>query len=185
VTEPPDPPPTIATMRSIGMVWAVVGVLAIIGGIVGTVAAVVIFGVLATMLGAGIVALQNLRAKSAIRASRTLTNAPAPPGDPPTTTPGPPRWVSGGPTPGPPTGSDPSRGSRTVGGGDAEAEVGSPGESTDDQGDATQDATQDDSPDDSQDDDEAVVVEDEPSISEEDDGTGPVTDDETRGDRRR
>ncbi|CAA9278566.1 MAG: hypothetical protein AVDCRST_MAG54-3416 [uncultured Actinomycetospora sp.] len=165
-------------MRSIGMVWVVVGVLAIIGGIVGTVAAVVIFGALAAVLGAGIVALQNLRAKSAVRASRTLTNAPAPPGDPPTTVPGPPRWVSGGPTPGPPTGSDPSEGSRTVGGGDAEAEVGSPGESTDDQGGQ-------DSQDDGQDDD-AVVVEDEPSNSEEDDGTGPHADDDrSSGERGR
>ena len=174
MTEPPDPPPSIATMRSIGMVWVVVGVLAIIGGIVGTVAAVVIFGALAAVLGAGIVALQNLRAKSAVRASRTLTNAPAPPGDPPTTVPGPPRWVSGGPTPGPPSASDPSEGSRTVGGGDAEADVGSPGESTDDQSGDQQDGQDDDS----------VVVEEEPSISEEDDGTGPVTDDETPGERR-
>lgn len=151
-------------MRSIGMVWAVVGVLAIVGGVVATVAAVVIFGALATVLGVAIVALQNLRAKSAVRASRTLTNAPAPPGDPPMTTPGPPRWVSGGPTPGPPSDSDPSEGSRTVGGGDAEADVGSPGEGSDDS------AEQDDS----------VVVEDEPSISEEDDGTGPLSDDDPR-----
>lgn len=171
MTQPPDPPPTIATMRSIGLVWAVVGVLAIVGGIVATVAAVVIFGALAAVLGAGIIALQNLRAKSAIRASRTLTNAPAPPGDPPTTTPGPPRWVSGGPTPGPPTDADPSEGSRTVGGGDAEADVGSPGEGTDDQHGG-------------QDDDGSVVVEDEPSISEENDGTGPPADDETPGERR-
>jgi len=162
VTEPPDPPPTIATMRSIGMVWVVVGVLAIIGGIVGTVAAVVIFGALAAVLGAAIVALQNLRAKSAIRSSRTLTNAPAPPGDPPMTTPGPPRWVSGGPTPGPPSDSDPSEGSRTVGGGEPEAPVGSPGEGSDG----------------SAQDDDSVVVEDEPSISEEDDGTGPLADDD-------
>ena len=175
MTEPPDPPPTIATMRSIGMVWAVVGVLAIVGGIVATVAAVVIFGALAAVLGAGIVALQNLRAKSAIRASRTLTNAPAPPGDPPMTTPGPPRWVSGGPTPGPPTDADPSEGSRTVGGGDAEADVGSPGEGTDDQHDG-QDGGQDD--------DGSIVVEDEPSISEEDDGTDPPADDGTPGERR-
>jgi hypothetical protein len=160
-------------MRSIGMVWAVVGVLAIVGGIVATVAAVVIFGVLATMLGIGIVALQNLRAKSAIRASRTLTNAPAPPGDPPTTTPGPPRWVSGGPTPGPPTDADPSSGSRTVDDGDgAEADVGSPGESTDDQHDGQDEGS--------------VVVEDGPSsTSEEDDGTGPVTDDDQTPGRQR
>ncbi|WP_433785400.1 hypothetical protein ACQPX6_03290 [Actinomycetospora sp. CA-101289] len=152
MTEPPDPPPTIATMRSIGLVWVVVGVLAIIGGIVATVAAVVIFGALAAVLGAAIVALQNLRAKSAVRSSRTLTNAPAPPGDPPTTTPGPPRWVSGGPTPGPPSASDPSEGSRTVGGGDAEADVGSPGESSQDQ----RDDPEDDAPEDDDEDDQRV-----------------------------
>jgi len=133
----------------------------------------VIFGALAAVLGGAIVALQNLRAKSAIRSSRTLTNAPAPPGDPPMTTPGPPRWVSNGPTPGPPTGSDPSEGSRTVGGGDAEAEVGSPGEGSDDQDDVQ--------------DDDSVVVEDGPSsTSEEDDGTGPLTDDDqSSGERGR
>ena len=126
MTEPPDPPPNIATMRTIGMVWVVVGVLAAIGGALATVVMVVIFGVLAVALGAAIVGLQNVRARSAIRASRTLTNAPVPPADPPSTTPGPPRGVSGGPTPGPPTGSDPAEGSRTVGGGDAEADVGHP-----------------------------------------------------------
>ena len=92
-----------------------------------------------------------------------------------TKSPGPPRWVSGGPTPGPPTGSDPSAGSRTVGGGAAEADVGPAGESTDEQSDGQ---------DDGQDDDGSVVVEDESSISEEDDGTGPLTDDETPGERR-
>lgn len=90
MTEPPEPPPTIATMRTIGYVWIAVGVLAILGGAVATVFAVAVFGVLAALLGAGLVAIQQVRARSAIRASRTLTNAPVPPADPPSANPGPP-----------------------------------------------------------------------------------------------
>ena len=90
MTEPPEPPPTIATMRTIGYVWIAVGVLAILGGAVATVFAVAVFGVLAALLGAGLVGIQQVRARSAIRASRTLTNAPAPPAAPPSASPGPP-----------------------------------------------------------------------------------------------
>ena len=90
MTEPPDPPPTIATMRTIGYVWIAVGVLAILGGAIATVFAVAVFGVLAALLGAGLVGIQQVRARSAIRASRTLTNAPAPPAAPPSANPGPP-----------------------------------------------------------------------------------------------
>jgi hypothetical protein len=90
MTEPPEPPPTIATMRTIGFVWIAVGVLAILGGAVATVFAVAVFGVLAALLGAGLVGIQQVRARSAIRASRTLTNTPAPPADPPSANPGPP-----------------------------------------------------------------------------------------------
>jgi hypothetical protein len=176
VTAPPDPPPTIATMRTIGQVWVAVGVLAVLGGAFGTVFAIVIFGVLAIALGVAIVGLQNLRAKSAIRASRTLTNAPAPPADPPPTTPGPPRGVAGGPTPGAPTGSDPDEGSRTVDGGEApEADVGSPAGSGDGSGDGSGGAEGD-----------GQAVESEPtSVSEEDDGTGPMADDDQRPGERR
>ena len=90
MTEPPEPPPTIATMRTIGYVWIAVGVLAILGGAIATVFAVAVFGVLAALLGAGLVGIQQVRARSAIRASRTLTNAPAPVADPPSANPGPP-----------------------------------------------------------------------------------------------
>jgi hypothetical protein len=90
MTEPPEPPPTIATMRTIGYVWIAVGVLAILGGAVATVFAVAVFGVLAALLGAGLVGIQQVRARSAIRASRTLTNAPAPPAAPPSANPRPP-----------------------------------------------------------------------------------------------
>ncbi len=164
MTEPPDPPPTIATMRTIGFVWIAVGVLAILGGAIATVFAVAVFGVLAALLGAGLVGIQQVRARSAIRASRTLTNAPAPPAGPPSANPGPPA----GP---PPVGGphddghvedgrigqdDDGQDADDQDGGGVEAPVGSPG------GD-----------------------EDELSISEEEDGTGSRTaDDEDSGGRR-
>jgi hypothetical protein len=75
----PDPPPTVSTMRMIGIVWMVVGGLAVVGGAIGTVFAVVLFGVLAVLLGAGLYALQQVRATSAVRAARTLSNSPPPP----------------------------------------------------------------------------------------------------------
>lgn len=188
MTEPPDPPPTIATMRTIGMVWAVVGVLGILVGIVATVAAIVIFGVLALALGVGLVGIQHVRARSAIRASRTLTNTPPPPAAPPSA--GPPE-PPGPPTGPPPTVGDVARGSRggTRADGEPEAAVGPPdGGSTDTDGntDGSADGTAD------RDGDEAVVVEAEPedaeraaerqrssrSISDEEDGTGSRTDEE-------
>jgi hypothetical protein len=75
----PDPPRTVSTMRMIGIVWMVVGGLAVIGGALGTVFAVVLFGVLAILLGAGLYALQQVRAHSAERSARTLSNIPPPP----------------------------------------------------------------------------------------------------------
>jgi hypothetical protein len=160
MTEPPEPPPTIATMRTIGFVWIAVGVLAILGGAVATVFAVAVFGVLAALLGAGLVSIQQVRARSAIRASRTLTNAPAPPADPPSANPGPP---VGPPPVGGPHDDGPleqkdieQEDERDDGSGDVEAPVGSPG------GDA-----------------------DELSVSEEEDGTGSrTTEDEDPGGRR-
>lgn len=133
MTEPPEPPPTIATMRTIGYVWIAVGVLAILGGAIATVFAVAIFGVLAALLGAGLVGIQQVRARSAIRASRTLTNAPVPPANPPSANLG---------TPGPPAGPAPVGGPHDDGplepeddDGGAEAPVGSPsGRSGDDGG---------------------------------------------------
>ncbi|MDD7968624.1 DUF308 domain-containing protein [Actinomycetospora lemnae] len=132
MTEPPDPPPTVATMRTIGIVWAVAGGLAILVGAVATVFAIVIFGVLALVLGVALIGIQDVRARSAIRASRTLTNAPAPPADPPRagrpprSTPGPPRSATAGPTPGPPD--DPTGGPSDTGDDQgAEAAVGSTG----------------------------------------------------------
>ncbi|MDD7921088.1 hypothetical protein [Actinomycetospora callitridis] len=159
MTEPPEPPPTIATMRTIGFVWIAVGVLAILGGAVATVFAVAVFGVLAALLGAGLVGIQQVRARSAIRASRTLTNAPVPPADPPSANPGRP--------PGPPPVGGPHDSPYDEGplepeddqqddGRGVEAPVGSPG------GD-----------------------EEELSISEEEDGTGSRTaEDEDPGGRR-
>ncbi|GAA4765767.1 hypothetical protein [Actinomycetospora chibensis] len=155
MTEPPDPPPTIATMRTIGYVWIAVGVLAILGGAVATVFAVAVFGVLAALLGAGLVGIQHVRARSAIRASRTLTNAPAPPADPPSANPGPPAGPPpvGGPHDDGPAGQVDDEQDDDGG---VEAPVGSPG------GD-----------------------EEELSISEEEDGTGSRTaDDEDSGGRR-
>ena len=162
MTEPPEPPPTIATMRTIGYVWIAVGVLAILGGAVATVLAVAVFGVLAALLGAGLVGIQQVRARSAIRASRTLTNAPAPPADPPSANPGPPV----GPPP-----------------------VGGPHDSPYDDGPLE---PEDDQQDDDQDDRGAEAPvgspggdEEELSISEEEDGTGSRTaDDEDPGGRR-
>jgi hypothetical protein len=163
MTEPPEPPPTIATMRTIGYVWIAVGVLAILGGAVATVFAVAVFGVLAALLGAGLVGIQQVRARSAIRASRTLTNAPAPPADPPSANPGPPV----GPPP-----------------------VGGPHDSPYDDGPLE---PEDDQQDDQQGADDAVEAtvgspggdEEELSISEEEDGTGSRTaEDEDPGGRR-
>ena len=160
MTEPPEPPPTIATMRTIGYVWIAVGVLAILGGAVATVFAVAVFGVLAALLGAGLVGIQQVRARSAIRASRTLTNAPAPPAAPPSASPGPPV----GPPP-----------------------VGGP---HDDGPLERQDDEQDDEQDDDDGGVEASVGspggdEEELSISEEEDGTGSRTvEDEDPGGRR-
>lgn len=78
----PDPPQAVSTMRMIGIVWMVVGGLAVIGGALGTVFAVVLFGVLAVLLGAGLYGLQQVRAHSAQRAARTLSNNPLPPPPP-------------------------------------------------------------------------------------------------------
>lgn len=75
----PDPPPTVNTMRTIGIVWAVVGALAIVGGAVATVFAVVLFGILAVIIGVGLYAVQQVRANSAERSARTLSNSPPPP----------------------------------------------------------------------------------------------------------
>jgi hypothetical protein len=75
----PDPPRAVSTMRMIGIVWMVVGGLAVVGGALGTVFAVVLFGVLAVLLGAGLYGLQQVRAHSAERATRTLSNSPPPP----------------------------------------------------------------------------------------------------------
>lgn len=72
----PDPPPTVNTMRTIGIVWAVVGALAIVGGAVATVFAVVLFGILAVIIGVGLYAVQQVRANSAERSARTLSNSP-------------------------------------------------------------------------------------------------------------
>ena len=72
----PDPPRAVSTMRMIGIVWMVVGGLAVVGGALGTVFAVVLFGVLAVLLGAGLYGLQQVRAHSAERAARTLSNSP-------------------------------------------------------------------------------------------------------------
>ena len=149
MTEPPEPPPTIATMRTIGFVWVAVGVLAVLGGAIATVFAVVVFGILAVLLGSGLVGIQHVRARSAIRASRTLTNTPAPPADPPSANPGP-----SFPPPGPAGGSASSRDGGDGGDDDdPEALVGSPSEGR------------------------------EPSISEEEDGTGTRTDEDDDGRR--
>jgi len=148
MTEPPEPPPTIATMRTIGFVWVAVGVLAVLGGAIATVFAVVVFGILAVLLGSGLVGIQHVRARSAIRASRTLTNTPVPPADPPSANPGP-----SFPPPGPADGSASSRDGGDDDGDDPEALVGSPSEGR------------------------------EPSISEEEDGTGTRTDEDDDGRR--
>lgn len=183
MTEPPDPPPTIATMRTIGMVWAVVGALAIVVGAIATVFAIVVFGFLALALGGVLVGVQSMRARSAIRASRTLTNAPAPPAAPPSASPpGPPSDRSNGPPDGRPDGppNGPSNGRpraadlRSRG---PEGPVGSPEVHAD--GDTA--------------DDESTVIDAEPvedagsaadrhrssrSISDEDDGTGSTSDED-------
>jgi hypothetical protein len=169
MTEPPEPPPTIATMRTIGYVWIAVGVLAIVGGAIATVFAVAVFGVLAALLGAGLVGIQQVRARSAIRASRTLTNAPAPPAAPPSANPRPP---VGPPPVGGPHDDGPVEGGRVENG---------------------RVEQQDDERDGGQDDDGGVEApvgspggdEEELSISEEEDGTGSRTvEDEDPGGRR-
>lgn len=171
MTEPPDPPPTIATMRTIGMVWAVVGGLAVVVGAIATVFAIVVFGILALLLGAGLVGIQHVRARSAIRASRTLTNAPVPPADPPSASPpGPP---SGPPGPPPPRRTAADLSGRSRPDDEAEADVGSPGDGG--SGDGSGDGAGEDS----------VVIEgeleDHPrerSISDEEDGTGSRNDED-------
>ncbi|WP_433033336.1 hypothetical protein [Actinomycetospora sp. CA-053990] len=176
MTEPPEPPPTIATMRTIGFVWIAVGVLAILGGAIATVSAVAVFGVLAALLGAGLVGIQQVRARSAIRASRTLTNAPAPPADPPSANPGPP--------PGPPPVGGPHDDGPLE---DGPVEEGPVEEGPVEDGPVEQ---QDDGQGDDGRDVEAPVGspggdEEELSISEEEDGTGSRTaEDEDPGGRR-
>jgi hypothetical protein len=118
MTEPPEPKPTIATMRTIGFVWIGVGVAAVLGGAVATVFAVAVFGILAVLLGAGLVGIQHMRARSAIRASRTLTNSPVPPADPPSANPGPPGPPPGAYDPGPTTSDDESEAPVGSSGGD-------------------------------------------------------------------
>jgi hypothetical protein len=118
MTEPPEPKPTIATMRTIGFVWIGVGVAAVLGGAVATVFAVAVFGILAVLLGAGLVGIQHMRARSAIRASRTLTNSPVPPADPPSANPGPPGPPPGAYDPGPTASDDESEAPVGPSGGD-------------------------------------------------------------------
>lgn len=79
----PDPPPTVNTMRTIGIVWMAVGGLAVVGGAVLTVFAVILFGLLAILLGAALYGVQQLRANSAERSARTLSNSPPPPASSP------------------------------------------------------------------------------------------------------
>ncbi len=74
----PDPPPTVNTMRTVGIVWMVVGALAVIGGVIGTAFAVVLFGILAVLLGGALYAVQQVRAHLGRALGTHAVQQPAP-----------------------------------------------------------------------------------------------------------
>jgi hypothetical protein len=90
-----DPPPSNSPLRLIGTVWAVIGVLAILIGLVATVTAIAVFGGLALLAGLIMYGLQVARDESAVRTARRLGGGPVSPASAPHPVPvGPPGSVS-------------------------------------------------------------------------------------------